>query len=106
MADRNKLVAIGPEAQAGEADQEPEAANVETSVDEYLIEEEWVEDEPVRRLGRFGWVVPTLAVLAVLGRFATLDRFLSETEMPGRMESYPAGSYFSPLLVQAGLRKD
>ena len=67
MADRNKLVAIGPEAQAGEADQEPEAANVETSVDEYLIEEEWVEDEPVRRLGRFGWVVPTLAVLAVLG---------------------------------------
>src|SRR5687768_1575234 len=66
MVERKNLVAVGPEAQAGDAGQAA-PAEIETSTEEYLIEDEWVEDEPVRRLGRFGWVVPTLAVLAVLG---------------------------------------
>src|SRR5215204_2418634 len=68
MVERKNLVAVGPEAQADDADQAaPAEIEYETSTEEYLIEDEWVEDEPVRRLGRFGWVVPTLAVLAVLG---------------------------------------
>src|SRR5687767_12836458 len=71
MADRKNLVAIGPEARPGDADKAPDSADmaieVETPSEEYLGEEEWVDDEPVRRSGRFGWVVPTLAVLAVLG---------------------------------------
>ena len=65
-------MAFGPEAKAGDADQAAEsadlAAEVATPSEEYLVvEDAWIEDEPVRRMGRFGWVVPTLAVLAVLG---------------------------------------
>jgi len=41
----------------------------------------------------------------VLGRFTTLNRFLTQTEMPGRMETYRPGSYFSPFLVQAVARQ-
>jgi alpha-mannosidase len=41
----------------------------------------------------------------VLGRFTTLDRFLNQTEMPGRMESFKSGSYFSPFLVQSVARE-
>ena len=52
MVERKNLVAVGPEAQAGDADQAA-PAEYETSTEEYLIEDEWVEDEPVRRLGRF-----------------------------------------------------
>ena len=41
----------------------------------------------------------------VLGRFVTLDQFLSQTEMPGRMETHKPGSYFSPFLVQSVARQ-
>jgi chromosome segregation ATPase len=72
MVERKNLVAVGPEDHGGNADPVDETADVaaplETSADEYLVaEDEWAEDEPVRRLGRFDWAVPTLAVLAVLG---------------------------------------
>jgi chromosome segregation ATPase len=69
MADRNKLVAIGPEAHAGDADQAAElaAADAQAPAEQPVYEDEWVEDEPVRRLGRFDWIVPALAILAVLG---------------------------------------
>ena len=72
MADRKNLVALGPEPHPGDTDQAPEstdiAAEAETPSEEYLVvDDEWLEDEPMRRMGRFGWVVPTLAALAVLG---------------------------------------
>ncbi len=71
MADRNKLVAIGPEAHAGDADQATEpgavATEAEAPAEQLAYEDEWLEDEPVRHLGRFDWAVPTLAILAVLG---------------------------------------
>lgn len=41
----------------------------------------------------------------VLGRFVTLDKFFSGTDIPGRLSDYKAGQYFSPLLVQAVARQ-
>ncbi|HVJ67052.1 MAG TPA: hypothetical protein VM510_03650 [Caulifigura sp.] len=41
----------------------------------------------------------------VMGRFSTLDQFLTQTEMPGRMETFKPGSYFSPFLVQSVARQ-
>ena len=69
MVDRNKLVAVGPEAHADAADEAPEtiAAEPEAQAEQPVYDEDWAEEEPMRRLGRFDWVVPTLAVLAVLG---------------------------------------
>src|SRR6478735_2955127 len=75
MNRRKNLVAVGPEAEdvAAEAEQAaiPVAGPVEgeAAADSYLVTEpEWIEDEePAQRLGRFGWVVPALAVLAILG---------------------------------------
>ena len=72
MVERKNLVAVGPEQQTGEpaetAEAAPSAAEGQTPADEYLlVEDEWSEDEPERRIGRFGWILPALAVLAVLG---------------------------------------
>jgi len=72
MVERKNLVAVGPQEAVDDAAPAPETADLAAEAgaasDEYLVvEDEWVEDEPVRRLGRFDWVVPTLAVLAVLG---------------------------------------
>src|SRR5688500_5077104 len=72
MADRKNLVALGPDTHAADADRAPESAEIAseaaTPSEEYLVvDDEWIEDEPVRRPGRFGWVVPALAVLAALG---------------------------------------
>jgi chromosome segregation ATPase len=67
MADRKNLVAIGPEAH-GEAAETETAVDTAPAYDESpVFEEEWADEEPERRIGRFGWVVPTLAVLTVLG---------------------------------------
>jgi len=69
MGNRKNLVAVGPEAEAG-ATAEIAAATVqdETSFDEPMeLEDEWIEDNSARRFNRFGWIVPSLAVLAVLG---------------------------------------
>jgi len=66
MVNRKNLVAIGPEAQGGETAAEDTLA-APPAEDTVALEEEWIEDEPSPRLGRFGWVMPALAVLAVLG---------------------------------------
>jgi hypothetical protein len=64
MVERKNLVAVGPEQPVDDAAQAADSTPVESPSEEYLIEDEWIEDEPVRR---FDWVVPALAVLAVLG---------------------------------------
>src|SRR5687768_853549 len=65
MDRRKNLVALGPDAPGEEAPREFDTP--ETAESEFVAEEEWVEDEPERRAFRFGWVLPTLAVLAILG---------------------------------------
>src|SRR5687768_3395969 len=71
MVERKNLVAVGPEQQAGDAGQAADSAEIaseaEAPPEQPIFEDEWLDDEPVRRIGRFSWVVPTLAVLAVLG---------------------------------------
>jgi hypothetical protein len=71
MNRRKNLVAVGIEAEnlAAEAEQAAFPADDQVALEETAgPETEWVEDdEPAQRLGRFGWVVPALAVLAVLG---------------------------------------
>jgi chromosome segregation ATPase len=62
MVERKNLVAVGPEQPVDNAVEAANAAATETQPEEYLIE-----DEPVRRLGRFDWVVPALAVTVVIG---------------------------------------
>ncbi len=52
--------------------------------------------DDVRRASRYS---------PVLGRFVTLEQFLNQTEMPGRMEAYAPGRYFSPFLVQSVARQ-
>ena len=72
-------MAVGPEAQGGDADQtveSPELGGVEAA-DEPAFGDDWDEEEPGYRFGRFAWVVPTLAILAVLawtGFFAWVHR--------------------------------
>ena len=67
MENRKNLVAVGPESQPDETTQAAEPA--EFVLDEPYVEpdDDWSEDEPVRILGRFGWVIPTLAIIAILG---------------------------------------
>ena len=62
MVERKNLVAVGPEQPVENAVEAADAAAIETQSEEYLME-----DEPVRRLGRFDWVVPALAVTVVIG---------------------------------------
>ncbi|HYD25242.1 MAG TPA: ATPase [Croceibacterium sp.] len=64
MADRKNLVAIGPEAHGDEqAAHAPEPAPFEEPTAQ---DEAWL-DEPEPRARGFGWIVPALAVLAMLG---------------------------------------
>jgi chromosome segregation ATPase len=71
MVERKNLVAVGPEQQAGDAGQAAESAEIASEAEVLpegpVFDEEWLEDEPIRRIGRFSWIVPTLAMLAVLG---------------------------------------
>jgi hypothetical protein len=71
MNRRKNLVAVGPQAEDAAVEIEPaaHAAEPDAATDDITAAEpEWVDDdEPAQRLGRFAWVVPALAVLAVLG---------------------------------------
>src|SRR5690349_610547 len=72
MERRKNLVAIGPESQADEAAQAADSAEFVADVEVpsepvETYQEEWLDDEPETRIGRFSWVVPTLAILVVLG---------------------------------------
>lgn len=60
-------MAIGSEAQGGEPLDNSPATEQPPYEEPATFEEEWADEEPQRRAGRFGWIVPTLAVLAVLG---------------------------------------
>ena len=54
MEKRKNLVAVGPESQADEAVQATESAEFVPADEPYVeAQEEWLEDEPDRRLGRF-----------------------------------------------------
>jgi chromosome segregation ATPase len=71
MDGRKNLVAVGPESQGPEAAQAADSAvflaDVEAPAEPAeTYQEEWLEEEPERRF-RFGWVVPTLAILVILG---------------------------------------
>jgi len=71
MVERKNLVAVGQQEPSDDAVPAAEtaesAAEAEAPAEEYLIEDDWAGDEPVRRIGRFGWIAPTLAALAALG---------------------------------------
>ena len=62
MSRRENLVAVGSE--PGSAATAEPVETAEPAQEELVVEEAW-EDEPAPR--RFGWIVPTLAILAVLG---------------------------------------
>jgi hypothetical protein len=62
MSRRENLVAVGSQPDGAQIAEPAEAAG--PAPDELLVEEVW-EEEPAPR--RFDWIVPTLAVLAVLG---------------------------------------
>lgn len=64
MSRREKLVAVGSESDIAEQAAAEGATPVEAAAVEQPLEDAW-EEEPARR--RFGWVVPTLAILAILG---------------------------------------
>jgi hypothetical protein len=64
MSRREKLVAVGSDPEAAQAPAAEPAAAEETLVLDEPVEEAW-EEEPGPR--RIDWIVPTLAVLAVLG---------------------------------------
>ena len=68
MTIRKNLVAIGSEAQDAEHAQPGIAEPVGDAqyAEDPIFEEEWVDEEAEPQLGRLGWVLPTLAVLAVL----------------------------------------
>jgi hypothetical protein len=82
MADNNRLRAIGPGSPDGNAPADAETPSEEAFVleDEYAGEETWDAeqfDEPEPRRPRLGWVLPTLAILAVLawtGFFAWVNQ--------------------------------
>jgi hypothetical protein len=71
MAGRKNLVAIGSDETPEDAGNAAEAPIDSTSAETLEAEPEaydaWEEDESSPSLGRFAWVAPTLAVLAVLG---------------------------------------
>src|SRR5688500_14183870 len=62
MSRRDNLVAVGSDPDSA-ATAEP-SSTAAPEHEELRVEEMW-EDEPAPR--RFGWIVPTLAILAVLG---------------------------------------
>jgi chromosome segregation ATPase len=64
MSRRENLVAVGSDPEAAQAPTAEPATGEETLVLDEPVEETW-EEEPSPR--RFGWLVPTLAVLAILG---------------------------------------
>src|SRR5688572_8608305 len=71
MNRRKNLVAVGPEAEgvALEAEEAAISAEAEAAPEEIAVAEpEWVdEDETAPPLGRFDWIMPALAVVAILG---------------------------------------
>jgi hypothetical protein len=69
MVDNNRLRAIGPGARDGAAAETP-ADEAFVLEQEYPAEESWTDEayeDEAPRGARFGWVLPTLAVLAILG---------------------------------------
>jgi len=64
MTRRDNLVAVGSDPEHAQASAAEEVAD-DTLLLDQPVEEEWQDEEPARR--NVGWVVPTLAVLAVLG---------------------------------------
>ncbi|MGC1269204.1 MAG: ATPase [Croceibacterium sp.] len=64
MVNRKNLVAVGSDASETTA-AAPVEASYSTPVEDQPVDEEWYEEEPAAR--RFGWILPTLAVLAVVG---------------------------------------
>ena len=111
MVERKNLVAVGPEEQAADADRAQETADIAADaaapIEEYLlVEDEWAEDEPLRRLGRFDWVVPTLAVLAVLGWTGFFGWVHQETILAGASPAQWADwivEWTVPVLLVVGL---
>lgn len=106
MVERKNLVAVGPEQPVDDAAQTADSVAVETPSEEYLIEDEWVEEEPVRRLGRYDWVVPTLAVLAVLGWTGFFGWVHRETMLAGASPAQWAawiGDWAVPVLLVVAL---
>src|SRR5690606_9521410 len=68
MAGRKTLVAIGPEAEHGSVDPAVESPDIAIeTAGERPFDEDWEEDEPGNRFGRLSWLVPALAIVAVLG---------------------------------------
>jgi hypothetical protein len=71
MTNRKNLVAVGSDAVDGQVQPAPAEAPAETDAqaeEDATFAEEWVEgDEDSDERSRFGWVVPTLAILAILG---------------------------------------
>lgn len=59
------------------------------------VSEPWFED--LRRTQKYA---------PCLGRFATLDRFFEQTELPGQMSTHKPGEYFSPILIQHVARRE
>ena len=63
MSNREKLVAVGSESDSAENVGMPEMAD--STAEELVLNDVVWEDEPAPR--RFGWIVPSLAVLAIVG---------------------------------------
>src|SRR5512139_1282734 len=70
MVNRKNLVAIGPELPDSQAADQavPEAPFSEAAPlgEPVTLDEEWIEEDEAVNSGRFGWIVPSLAILAVL----------------------------------------
>ena len=62
MAKRSHIIAVGPESHPREAQADTPAMGEEV----LALEEEWAE-ELSQAPGRFAWIVPTLAALAIIG---------------------------------------
>lgn len=61
-------MAVGPETEHGTVDPALESAGIVVETEEEPpFDEDWVEDEPDSRSARLSWLMPALAIVAVLG---------------------------------------
>jgi chromosome segregation ATPase len=65
MSRRDNLVAVGSDPEHAESTAAEPVVSEEAVVEEQPVEQAWEDEEPARP--RFGWAVPALAVLAILG---------------------------------------
>jgi chromosome segregation ATPase len=65
MTRRDNLVAVGSDPEHAQASAAEPAAADDTLLLDQQVEEEWQDEEPAAR--NYGWVMPALAVLAVIG---------------------------------------